>query len=178
MKHGGKLAGVAEALNGKGSVRIHPEGLAGLADAIHAAARGGVVAALRTAQCQRLAGDDRGVRPAGDRLVFIQHPRHDLWSRVDVGCGHIAVAAKFACHDAHPATREAFFFVVGKLLRVARYAALASAKRDIDDGALPRHPRGEGSHGVQRFVGVPAEAALAGAAGIVVLDAVAVEDLR
>ena len=61
-------------------------------------------------------------------------------------------------------------------LRITDDAALGSAEGDVDDGALPGHPGGEGADFVERDVGAVADAALAGAAGDGVLDAVAGED--
>ena len=60
---------------------------------------------------------------------------------------------------------------------IADDAALAAAERDVRDGALPRHPRGERGHFVERHVGVIADAALRRAERDVVLHAVAGEDL-
>ena len=61
-------------------------------------------------------------------------------------------------------------------LGVADDAALGSAEGDVDDGALPGHPGGEGADFVEGDVGGVADAAFAGAAGDGVLDAVAGED--
>ena len=61
-------------------------------------------------------------------------------------------------------------------LGVADDAALGAAEGDVDDGALPGHPGGEGADFVEGDVGGVADAAFAGAAGDGVLDAVAGED--
>ena len=55
--------------------------------------------------------------------------------------------------------------------------ALAAAERDVDDGALPRHPHGQGAHGIDRLLRVEADAALGRAARVVVLHAEALENL-
>ena len=81
-------------------------------------------------------------------------------------------------HLLHPAAAQAFLLGDGEGGRVDEHAALAAAQRDIGHGALPGHPGGQGAHGVERLGGVEANAALVGAAGIVVLDAVAVEDAQ
>jgi hypothetical protein len=62
--------------------------------------------------------------------------------------------------------------------RVADHAALRTAERDVDHGALPRHPRGERLHLVERDVQVEADAALGRAARGVVQHADAGEDLH
>ena len=56
-------------------------------------------------------------------------------------------------------------------------AALGAAERDPGDRGLPGHQRGERAHLVDVDLGVEADAALVGAAGAVVLDAVAGEDV-
>ena len=61
--------------------------------------------------------------------------------------------------------------------RVADHAALAAAERQLRDRALPRHPRRQRRHFVERDVGVIADAALGRAERDVVLHAVAGEDL-
>jgi hypothetical protein len=61
-------------------------------------------------------------------------------------------------------------------VRVADDAALAAAERDVDHRALPGHPGREGAHRVDRLLRVEADAALGGAAGVVVLDPEALED--
>ena len=61
--------------------------------------------------------------------------------------------------------------------RIADDAALAAAERDVRDGALPRHPRGQRRDLVERDAGVIADAALGRTERDVVLHAVAGEDL-
>src|SRR5262249_37610133 len=65
----------------------------------------------------------------------------------------------------------------GQLSRVDDHAALGAAVRDVDHGALPRHPHGQRLDLVQRHVGVVADAALGRPAVDVVLDAVPGEHL-
>ena len=59
---------------------------------------------------------------------------------------------------------------------IANYSPLCASKGYVHDRALPRHPHSQGTYGVQAFLGVESDAALAGAARIVVLDAEAPED--
>ena len=61
---------------------------------------------------------------------------------------------------------------------IADDAALGAAERDVDDGALPGHPTGQGADFVERDVGRVADAALGRAAGDVVLHAEAGEHLN
>src|SRR6185436_5470550 len=58
----------------------------------------------------------------------------------------------------------------------AYHAALAAAKGNVRHRALPRHPRGQRGHLVERDAGVIADAALGRSERDVVLDAVAGED--
>ena len=74
------------------------------------------------------------------------------------------------------AAGHAFEFALGHFFGVADDAALGSAEGDVDDGALPGHPGGECADFVEGDVGGVADAALCGAAGDRVLDAVAGED--
>jgi len=177
MQRGGELAGVAEALDrvGRGApVDVALE--ARLAHAVDAAARGRVHAPARAAERERLAGDDAGVRGAEHHLVLVHHPRHDLRVGVDVGRRHVARHAEHAADGADVAARQPLLLARRELLRVARDAALAAAQRDVHDGRLPGHPRGERADRVDRLVGVPAQSALGRPARRVVLHAVAVED--
>ena len=71
-----------------------------------------------------------------------------------------------------------FLFARGQVVGVADHAALAATERDIDDGAFPGHPCGEGAHGIDGLLGVEPDAALGGSAGIVVLDPESLKDLH
>ena len=64
------------------------------------------------------------------------------------------------------------------LVRIANDAALGAAEGDIDDGALPGHPAGQGADFIEGDVGRVADAALARAASDGVLHAEAGEDLE
>ncbi len=65
-----------------------------------------------------------------------------------------------------------------QVMRIAHHAALAAAERNVDNGTLPGHPHGQGAYGVDGLLRVEAHAALAGAAGVVVLDAEAAEHVH
>ena len=75
------------------------------------------------------------------------------------------------------AARQRFDLALRHLGRVADDAALAAAERNVRDGALPGHPRGQRGHFVERDAGVIADAALGRAERDVVLHAIAGEDL-
>ncbi len=62
------------------------------------------------------------------------------------------------------AAGHAFEFALRHLLGVADDAALGSSEGDVDDGALPGHPGGEGADFIEGDVGRVADAALCGAA--------------
>src|SRR5207253_781065 len=65
--------------------------LARLAAGDEHAVAGGLHAAQRTAQVNRLAGDDAGRGGADVHRVRVHHPRHDLRVGVHVGRGNVAL---------------------------------------------------------------------------------------
>ena len=73
------------------------------------------------------------------------------------------------------AARDALQFAVRKQVGIADHAALGAAERDVDHRALPRHPRSQRAHFVERHVGRVANAALARAARDRMLHAIAGE---
>ncbi len=76
------------------------------------------------------------------------------------------------------AARDALQFAIRQHRRIADHAAFGAAEGNVDDGAFPRHPRGERAHFIQRYVGRKADAALAGAAHHGMLHAIAGEDFE
>ena len=111
-------------------------------------------------------------------LELVHHPQHVLAVGHDVGGGDVLQGAHVAGHLADPARgRCPSCSRSDEVVRVADDAALAAAEGDVHHGALPGHPRGQGADRVDGLVGVEADAALARAAGVVVLDAEALEDL-
>ena len=96
----------------------------------------------------------------------------------DVGGRHVLQGADQLGDLAHPAAADLLLLAVGELAGIADHAALAAAQGDVDHGRLPGHPGGQGPHGVDGLMGVEADAALRGAAGVAVLDAEAAEDLH
>ena len=150
--------------------------LEGLADGVDEAVAGGLGPAERAAHAHGLAGDEAGILGAVDGLELVEHPEHVLGAGHDVGGGDVPEVADVLGDDPDPAAAEAFLLARAEVVRVADDAALAAAERDVDDGALPGHPHGQGPDGVDRLLRVEADAALAGPAGVVVLAAEAAED--
>src|SRR5258708_1983995 len=138
---------------------------------------GGLHAPFAAADGGRLAGDARRNREAVMHGVGVHDPGHDLGIRVDVWRRDVAVGTDHAGDLRGVAAGEALQLATTELAWVQDDAALGAAKRDVDDGALPRHPHRQSAHLVQRDVGVIADAALGRPAIDVVLNAIAGEHL-
>ena len=152
--------------------------LAGFIAHDHHAAPGGFAASTGAANVDGLSGDARGHRLAHVHGVGIHHPRHDLLVGVDVGRGNIFFGADEFDQFRGVAARHALDFAHRHFVRIADHAALGSAEWNVDDGALPRHPAGEGANFVERNVGSVADAALGGAARDGMLHAESGEDFE
>ena len=174
----GDRADVAEALHGDArALELEPEMLRGFARDDHHAAARRLAPPERPAHLDRLAGDDRRRGVADVHRVGVHDPRHDLFVGVDVGRRHVLVGADRVDDLGGVAARQRFELALRHLGRIANDAALAAAERQLRDGALPRHPRRERRHFVERDVRVIADAALGRAERDVVLHAIAGEDL-
>ncbi len=172
------VAGVAEALDdGRRLGEIHAEMLGGVHDREHAATSRGLVAALGSAETDRLAGHDARDRVADVHGVRVHEPGHDLGRGVDVRRRDVALGPDQDRDLGEEPAAESLELPLGQLLGVDGDAALAAAVRDAHDRALPGHPHREGLDLVERDVLVVPDAALGGAAAEVVLDAIAGEDL-
>ena len=111
MQQRGVLTGVAKALDGVGAGgSLDVEQLARLADGEDATAGERIGVTLRTAENERLAGNDRGMRAAGERLKFVHHPRHDLRRGVEIRRDDVAMAAEFGRDGTDPAADGALLF--------------------------------------------------------------------
>jgi hypothetical protein len=119
---------------------------------------------------QRLAGDGPGHVVALRHRQGVHQPRHHAAVGVHVGRGDVAVRAEERADLVGVATGEALELVEGQQRRVAAHPALGAAEGQIEDGRLERHRGGQRLHLVGIDVGVEADAALAGAAGGVVVD--------
>jgi len=75
------------------------------------------------------------------------------------------------------AAADSFLLPFAQLARVAYHAALSAAQRNVNDGGLPSHPGRKCADGVNRFIGMEADAALGGASRVAVLHAEPLEHL-
>ena len=143
----------------------------------HAATPGGFRAAFRAADTQRLAGHDRRHRMAGLHADRVHHPGHDLGVGIDVRRGDIAVGTDHDADLAGVAPRQVFELVAAEQLGVDDHAPLGAPVRDANNGALPRHPHGQGFDFLPGHAGVIPDAAFRRTAIDVVVNAVAGEHL-
>ena len=172
-------SGVAEALNRNArafdrlSERLHR-----FVDDVHAAARRRLVAPERSADRDRLAGNDSRNRVAVLHRERVHDPGHDLRRRVDVRRGNVFLRTDDDRDLGREAAGEVLELLHRHVLGIADDAALRAAERDVDERALPRHPHRQRLDFVERHVGMEADAALAGSARQVVLHAIAGEHAK
>ena len=144
----------------------------------HAAAAGGLGAAARAAQRERLAGNHGGGGLALVHRVGIHDPGHGLRIGVDVRRGHVAVRTDDVHDFGCVAAGDALQFAGRKQIGIADHAAFAAAERDVHHRAFPGHPGRQGAHFIERDVGSEANSALGRSANNGMLDAIAGEDLQ
>ena len=176
-------ADVAEALEGhRRAFELEALLLRPLDDAVDGALSGGLRATERSAGRDRLAGDDALdallVRSADHVRVRVHHPRHRLAVRADVGRGDVVLGSDVLTERVGEATRDLLELVLRDPVRVELDAALAAAERDAHQRALPRHHRSERLDVVERDRRVVTHTALERSEQVVVLDAVALEELH
>ena len=140
----------------------------------HAAA-GGLDAAQRAAQFDRLAGDDTGDGGTLVGRIGVHHPGHDLAVGVHVRRRDVLGRPDDHADLAGVAAGELFQLIGRQLLRIDADTALGTTVGDVDGRVLDRHPCRERHHLFQRHVRVVAHATLAGPARDVVLHAVSLE---
>ena len=170
--------GVAESLeHDPGSVGADPEFLLQVPQDVEAAPAGGVVASERASQRHRLAGDDGGARMARDGAVLVRHPGHDDAVGVHVGGGDVALGSDEARERFDVDAAQALQLGPGQCLDVHRHAPLGAAERQVHHRALERHPERQRHDLVHVHRRVEADAALGGAAGVVVAAAPRLERL-
>src|SRR5271167_2286390 len=143
----------------------------------HQAAASGFAATLGAAELQRLAGDDGSGGLAGVHGIGVHNPGHGLLVGADVRGRNVALGTKPFAEFGGVAASNAFEFVFGKLGRIADDAALGAAEGNVDHGAFPGHPGGEGADFVDGDVGIEADTALAWATNGGVQDTVTSENL-
>jgi hypothetical protein len=124
-----------------------------------------------------VAGDDTGLDVALLHRERVHHPGHDSGAGAHVGCWNVDGRSDEIENLRNVAARDALEFPIGHFQRVAGNAALGTAERDVDDGALPGHPRRQRFAVVEVDAGVIADAAFARAARVVVDNAIALKDL-
>ncbi len=175
---GADRSDVAEPLDGdRRALDVEAEVLGRLARGDHHAAAGRLAAAERSAELERLARDDGRLGVADVHAVGVHDPRHHLIVGVDVGRRHVLLGTDRVDDFGDVAARQRLELAPRHPRRIADDAALAAAERDVRDRALPRHPRRERRHLVERDARVIADAALRRPERDVVLHAVAGEDL-
>ena len=108
--------------------------------------------------------------------VGVHHPAHHLGVGAEVGSGDVHVRADDGEDFLDVAAGKVLELAFGKLGRVDDDAAFGAAVGEADEGAFPAHPHGEGGDFADGDVLVETDAALGGAGGEVMLDAVALKD--
>ncbi len=108
--------------------------------------------------------------------VGIHDPGHRLFVCAHIGGGDVLFRADELDELGGVAASHALEFALRHLFGVADDSALGSAKGNVDDGALPGHPGGEGADFIESDIWGVADAAFGGAAGDGVLDPVTGED--
>src|SRR6185312_5033377 len=142
-----------------------------------AAASRCLASSKRATHLDRLARHDRGRRVTDMHRVRVHHPGHHALVRIHVGRRNIRVRSERLDDSIRVAPSQALELANAHLERITDYATLRATERNVHDRALPRHPRGERLHFLERDVHVEANAALARAARRVVEHAVTGEDL-
>ncbi len=97
---------------------------------------------------------------------------------VDIGGGDVAVGTDDVHDLGSVAARDSFQLAIGEHVGIADDAAFSAAEGDVDHGAFPGHPSGQGADFVNCDVGGETDAAFGGAAHHRVLDAVAGENFQ
>jgi len=144
---GGVGADVAESLNDDaGAVDGHAELLHGLVADDGDAAACGFFASAGAAEVDGLAGDDGVDGLAHVHGVGVHDPGHGLFVGAHVGSGDVFFGADEFDEFGGVAAGHAFEFALRHFFGVADDSAFGSAEGDVDDGALPGHPGGEGAN--------------------------------
>src|SRR5215469_598998 len=105
--------------------------------------------------------------------IGIHDPGHDLGIRVHIWSGNITIGANQDRNLGSIAACKTFEFGARELVWIADDTAFSASEGNIDDGALPGHPHGQGTYFVLGNFGAKADAAFGRAAIDVVLYAVA-----
>ena len=140
-----------------------------------AASPGSLRPSLRAAQIQRFSGHYGRHGVALVHGIGIHDPGHGLLVRAHVGRRHVALRSDEFQNLGRVAPGDSLQLAFAQNLRIADHAALAAAKRDVHDGAFPRHPGRESAHFVERNIGSKTDAALGRAACNRMLNAISGE---
>src|SRR4029077_17378101 len=138
--------------------------LAGFVAHDHHAAASGLASSSGSANVDGLAGYYRRHGLAHVHGIGIHHPGHDLFVGIDVGGGNVLLGANEFDQFGGVTTSHALDFTHRHFVRIADHTPLGAAKGNVDHGALPGHPAGEGAHFVEGDVRGVADAPLSGAA--------------
>src|SRR3954462_15771069 len=177
----GVRADVTESLQGEG--RSGGDGTAigePLLDGVGETLSGRLDAPFRAANARVLPGDDAAQAMALALAVgeLPEQEAHDVGIGPHVGSGDVEVGPDQRLEAVHVAENERLQLLAGERSRVDLDAALAAAERDVGDRRLPGHLGREHLEEVQRDVLVEPDAALVGAARLVVLHTVSLESFR
>ena len=148
------------------------------ADDIHHAAPRGFFAPDRSAEYDWFTGDDAQFLMSDHHAVSVEHPAHHLRIRSGIGRGDVLHRPDERENFARISASESFLFSDGKRPRIANHAALGSAVGKIDEGVLPGLQHRQRHDFIAIDGDVVSNAALEGSARVVVLGAVAGEDLN
>ena len=144
---------------------------------VHGAVARGFRADQRAAEAQALAGEHAG-SVVGQLLVHAGHVAHFAATHADVACRHIGVGAHVAVQLGHESLAKAHDFCRALALGVEVGAALAAAHGQGGQRVLEGLLECQELQHRQVHRGVEAQAALVGANGHAVLDAIAAVDLH
>src|ERR1039458_9196820 len=82
--------------------------------------------------------------------VCVHHPGHDLFVGIDIRRGNVFFGSDEFDQFGGVAPGHALDFAHGHFVGIADHAALGAAERNVDHGALPGHPTGEGADLIER----------------------------
>src|SRR5436190_16839352 len=144
---------VSGALNNNSSIgRIHLEPFDSLVDHKQNAPTCGFTSARRSAEIDRLAGDNRGDSVTSVHRVGVHDPGHRLLVGVHVRSRDVFFRSDKIEQLCRVPTSHSLKFAHGHLLRVTNDPALGATERHIHNSALPGHPCRQGSHFIKIHV--------------------------
>ena len=170
-------ADVAEALDDEAGVgRAQAQVRRRLAEHVDAAATRGSLAPVGALEGDWLAGADRR-RVAVQLAVLVHHPGHHLGVGVDVRRRDVPGWPEHLLHLVHERASDLLELRALELIGGAVDTTLGAPEGNPGHRGLPGHQRSQRADLVDIDLGVEADAALVGAPGAVVLDAIARVDV-